>query len=412
MKVWVKLLIGSILGVVLTFILPKDAPFFATKIIETAHDIALNIGRYTTIPLLFFGLTISIYKLRSLGKFWPLIARTFFVMIAASVLVISIGVAVTFIFPPERVPIVMEEQMEITPLKAEFFLLNLFPSNMLSVFTAERLFVFPLMICAFFMAIGLTYDNHFSKSIINLVDSFSRIFFHITAFFSEILGVVIIVISAYWAIQYRNAIDQGPFKAIILLLLIFSLVLGLLILPAMLYLFGNKKQNPWVVLYGSLAPAISSFFSGDINFSLPVLLYSTKNNLGIKRCSSSITVTLFSTFGRSGSSMVATVALIVIIKSYSSLGMSINDVAGIIVSALLLTFLLGQHSGNAAFVCLASLCAAYGNGFNNGYLILKPIAFFLVALGTFLDVMIAAFGSFVVASLSGLQENRIVKHFV
>ena len=361
--------------------------------------------------MFFFALAIGIYELRAAGKFWPLIVKTFLILIVTSVFVISLGIAVTFIFPPERVPIIMEEQANAVGIDAEQFFLNLFPPNMLSLLGGEGMFIFPLMICAFFFAIGLTFDNHYSKLIISLTDSLSRMFFHISVFFSEILGVVIIAISAYWAIQYRAVIDQGPFKSIILLLLIFSLILGLLILPALLYLL-RKKQNPWAFLYGTLAPGIASFFSGDINFCLPVLMHTAKANLGIKRRSASVTVTLFTTFGRSGSAMVAAIALIVIVKSYSSLGISAADIVSIVINALALTFLLGRHGSNAAFVCLAALCSAYGRGFENGYLILKPIAFFLIALGTFLDVMIAALGSFIVAKLSGFKEDRTLSSFV
>ena len=410
MKVWVKLLIGSALGVALGFILPPDAAAYA-GVAETVHTVALNIGRYTAVPLLFFGLIIGIYELRAAGKFWPLVGRTFLVLIPISILVISLGIAVTFIFPPERVPIITEERTQALSIDAASFFSMLFPENMLAVVSGNGLFTFPLLICAFFFAIGLTYDNHFSKPIFTLIDSLSRVFFHITTFFSEILGIVIIAISAYWALQYRAAIEQGPFKAIILLLLVLSLILGLLILQAMLYLL-RKKTNPWRVLYGSLAPALASFFSGDIVFSLPVLLHSSKMNLGIKRRCAPVVLTLFNTFGRSGSAMVATVALIIIVKSYSILGISGYEILRIIVNALLFMFLLGRHSVDAAFICLAGLCAAYGNGFENSYLILKPMAFFLIAFGSFLDTMIASLGTYMVARFFGFQEERSVHHFV
>jgi hypothetical protein len=110
--------------------------------------------------------------------------------------------------------------------------------------------------------------------------------------------------------------------------------------------------------------------------------------------------------------MVASIALIVIVKSYSILGIEAGDIVSIVLNALVLSFLLGRHDGSAAFVCLAGLCAAYGNGFENSFLILKPMAFFLVALGAFLDIMIAALGSLVVASISGWREDRAVRHFV
>ena len=60
MKVWVKLLIGSILGIILGFLLPSDNQ---TIIKGTAWlgELAIRIGRYGLIPILVFSLTIAVY---------------------------------------------------------------------------------------------------------------------------------------------------------------------------------------------------------------------------------------------------------------------------------------------------------------------------------------------------------------
>jgi hypothetical protein len=63
-------------------------------------------------------------------------------------------------------------------------------------------------------------------------------------------------------------------------------------------------------------------------------------------------------------------------------------------------------------MALAVLCGVYGRGFEAGYLILKPVAFYLIAIGTFLDVLIAALGTYAVGRLTGLQEDKEARHFV
>jgi hypothetical protein len=80
--------------------------------------------------------------------------------------------------------------------------------------------------------------------------------------------------------------------------------------------------------------------------------------------------------------------------------------------ALLISFLLGRNPGDGAFVALAALAANYGHGFENNYLILKPIAFYLVSIGTFLDVVITSFGTFALARLCGFQNERALKEFI
>jgi Na+/H+-dicarboxylate symporter len=282
---------------------------------------------------------------------------------------------------------------------------------MFTVLASGGEYLFPVYVFAFFLGIGLSYDRNYSKQVISLVDSLSRIFYHIIALFSEILSPVLIALGAYWAVRYRGVIQAGVFRDLILLLGVFSLVLVFGIIPLLLY-FIKPRINPWAVLYGSLGPAIAAFFSGDVNFTLPVLLRHVKENLGVRRRANTISLPLLATFGRAGSAMVAAVAFIVIIKSYSSLGITAADIVSIGFRALFISFFLARHPGEGAYTALAVLSLGYGRGFEAGYLILKPLAFYLIAVGTFLDVTLSSFAAFLLAKFSGFQEDKSPRHFI
>jgi Na+/H+-dicarboxylate symporter len=410
MKVWIKLFIGSVLGVFIGFLLPSGNQIII-KNMAWAGELAIRIGRYGLAPILVFSLTIAVYELRQDGQFWGMVFRTFLVIIFCSAFVIGSGILVTLLFPPARIPILIEEQAEAVSLFTTANILELFPSNMFSALFGDGVYLLPICVFAFFLGMGLTYDKNYSKPVISLIDSLSRVFYHIAAFFSEVLGLVIIALSAYWAIRFHNILKADIFRDVVLLLGIFSMILGFGILPMFLY-FLKPKTNPWVVLYGSLSQALSGFFSGDINFTLPVLLRHIKENLGTRRRSNTVTVMLLSSFGRAGSAMVAASAFIVIIKSYSSLELSTGSILSIAGRAMVISFLLAGHPGNGAFTALAVLCMGYGQSFESGYLILKPLAFYLIAVGTFLDVMITSVAAFGISRFSGFQENREIRHFI
>jgi Na+/H+-dicarboxylate symporter len=410
MKVWVKLVIGSLLGILIGFFLPLDNQFFTAAFIWL-EKLALGIGRYAVIPILVFSLTIAIYELRQDGQFWPLVLRNFAVIIGASIFVIAAGILATLFFPPARIPILIEEQLEAVSLNTAENILGIFPANMLSVLAGDGVYIFPACVFAFFLGMGLSYDRNYTKQVISLVDSLSRIFYHIASFFSEILGFIMIILAAYWAVRFHGVLRAAVFRDLIILLGVFSLILGFGLLPLFLY-FLKPKANPWVILYGSLGPAVAAFFSGDINFSLPVLLRHTKENFGARRRSNAVSLTLFTTFCRAGSAMVAAAAFIVIIKSYSSLGISAADVFAIAIRAFAISFLLARHPGDGAYTALAVLCQGYGRGFEAGYLILKPLAFYLIAVGTFIDVMISSFAAYALAKTNGFLEEKSVRHFI
>jgi Na+/H+-dicarboxylate symporter len=410
MRIWVKLLVASVLGVTLGFLLPYENQS-VLGVLGWFEQFALHFGRYSAIPLLFFALVTAVYKLRMDKAFWPLVVKSFLVMIGSAIFVILSGIVITILFPPARIPIQIEEQVETLMPDLAGTVLKIFPDNMFSVLLTNGMFIFPLCVFAFFIGMGLSFDRNYSKPIINLVDSLSRIFYHIAAFFTEIIAFAIIALSAYWSIRYHALLNTGVFRDMMLLLGILSAVLVFVIFPLLLYLL-KPRSNPWVQLYGSLGPAFGAFFSGDINFTIPLLIRHVKENLGVRRSANSVIVSLFAVFGRAGSAMVAAVSFIVIIKSYSVLGIPLGDAAAIGVRAFLISFLLSPYPGSGAFTALALLGMEYGHGFEAGYLILKPLAFYLVSIGTFIDVMIFSFASYALGKMSGLQEDKDTRHFI
>ena len=256
MKVWVKLLIGSVLGIFLGFLLPRDNQTIV-GLLSWLEGYAIRIGRYATVPAILFSLTIAIYELRQDGRFWGLVFRSFILMVINAVFVITLGIIIVQFVSPGRIPILIEEQMEQISLGTAENLLELFPSNMFLALMVDGVYLLPLWVFSIFMGIGLSYDRHYTRQVITLIDSFSRIFYHVLSFFSEILAPAMILICSYWAIRYHAALNMGIYRDLLLFLGIFCGALGLGILPLFLYLI-QPKTNPWAVLYGSLGPAITA----------------------------------------------------------------------------------------------------------------------------------------------------------
>jgi Na+/H+-dicarboxylate symporter len=409
MKVWIKLLIGAVLGILLGRFLPNTTE--VREMLLWLESFAIQLGRYTVIPVMLFSVTIAVYELRQGGQFWSLVFKSLLVLLGIAVFIISSGLAITLLFPPARIPILIEEQSTPLPLDPLSNISDLFPSNMFSVFVSDGIYLFPVCVCAFFIGIGLSYDRTFTKPVIALIDSCSRIFYHIAYFFSEILGIVIIVLAASWSVRFYEMITVDAFLSLAIFLIVVCTVLTVGVLPLLLYIF-KPKSNPWAVLYASFSTALASFFSGDINFTIPVLFLHAKESLGVRRRSNSISISLFTTFGRAGSALVALIAFIVIVKSYSSLGIRTIDICTLALRALLLSFLLARYPGSGAYSMLIFLCTGYGRGFEAGYLILKPFAFYLIALGTFMDMMIAFFATFALGKMYDMQEEKNVREFI
>jgi Na+/H+-dicarboxylate symporter len=262
MKIWLKLLIGSLLGLALGFLLPQDQPGI-TSALAWFEGFVIRIGRYGAIPALVFSLAIAVYEMRQDGKFWGLLFRSLLVMAVSAAAVIGAGILATLLFPPSRIRISNEEQLSPVSLGIEESILELFPSNMFTALVSGGVYLLPVCVFAFFLGIGLSYDRNYTKPVIALIDSLSHIFYHIICFFSEILGVLFIVLGAYWAVRYREILQAGMFRDLILLLGVSAAVLGLVLLPLLLYVF-KPRINPWAALYGSLGAGLAAFFPGTL----------------------------------------------------------------------------------------------------------------------------------------------------
>ena len=211
MKVWIKLLIGAVLGVSFGFISSFDNQTMVSAL-AWLEEFAIRIGRYCLVPILVFSLTIAVYELRHEGQFWVLVFKTGLVIIVSSVFVISVGILATVLFPPARIPILIEEQVDVISLNTANNILEIFPSNMFAAIVSDGVYLLPVSVFAFFLGMWLSYDRNFSKPVIGLVDALSRIFYHIAAFFSEVLGLVMIILSAYWAVRFKDILRADVFR--------------------------------------------------------------------------------------------------------------------------------------------------------------------------------------------------------
>jgi Na+/H+-dicarboxylate symporter len=409
MKIWIKLVIGSALGIFLGVVAPQTPGF--TAALAWLEQLVLRLGRYTLVPVLFFSLAIGFYQLRKDGKLLATLVKSVLLLAGVCVFVIFAGIAAALVFSPEKIDIIDEVQPEQISINVAASVLELFPGNMFSALFGDGVYLLPLYVFAIFLGMGLSYDKTYSKPVIALIDSLSRIFFHIASFFIEILGFLMIALCAYWSVRFRDALRMDVFGGLIALLSVIAAVLAFVVFPLLLYLL-KPRSNPWAVLYGSAAPAIAGFFSGDLNFSLPVLLRHGKENFGINRRSAAFTVAMFSTFCRAGSAMVAAVAFIAIFNSYSRIEISPAEVVSVALNALAVSFLLSRHPGNAAYAALVVLCHGFARDFEEGYLILRPIAFYLVAVGTLIDIMIVSFANYAVARMNGYTEEKTPGRFI
>ena len=411
MKIWLKYFIGIVLGVTFALVAGAENTLFV-QAVDFLSKAAIQFGRYALYPAVFFGFTLSIFELRENRSLLKVAIITSLIICGAALLLSCIGLISVLIHTPARIPIFIEGISDVQVLDVRESLLQLLPSSSFEALV-NGTYILPLCIFGGFAGAGCAVDRNIAKPTITLIDSLARISYAVLVFFVDMLVFGMVAISSYWMIKFHEMLLTAVFADFAILLIINLLIIALVIYPALLKIFC-RDINPYRVLYASLAPMMAAFFSQDTHVALSVLLRHSNESLGVRRRISSVVLPVFSIFGRAGSALVITVSFVVILKSYSInvFRIAFSDIFWLVGYASLFSCLLGRFPAGGTYIALTSLCMLYGRGFESGYLILRPAAFFIGSVAAAINALTAITGTYITAYRFNMTGRKDLRFFI
>lgn len=409
MKVWIKYLIGCVLGLVAAFVLPLNIPQ-VDSVVSTFSEFAIRFGRYAVIPLVFFGTAMAFFNLRSKHHIMKTSLWTLGTAVGSTLILVILGLISILIVSLPRIPITGEKISEVPSINIKEMVFSVFPFSGFDSLR-EGAFLLPVFFLAAFVGGACASDTNDSKPVLSVFESAMKLCQTMSAFFVEWLYVGLIAVSCYWTLQARTIFATKTFLPIFFILLAdFAIVAGV-IYPLVLRLLC-KDLKPYHVIYSSISSVITAFFSGDSNLALLTNLRHNKESLGIHDESNYFSLPLFSIFARGGSALVTSICFVTILRSYSSLGFTFFDVLWIFAVTFIISFALGTFPQGGTFVSLTVICAMYGRGFEAGYLLLRPAVPILCSFAAAFDVLSATTGSYIVAVKTKKIDRIELKHYI
>lgn len=410
MKIWIKILVGSILGILLAILFPDT--FYGSKdYLAFAAEITINIGRYMLFPLIFFSLAQGVHQLRKEKKLINIVLRTFIYMVLSAAVLAILGTLIVIVAAPSRIPMIITDSQEINIAGVGQLIRGVFPSNLFTVFTENTNYLLPLYVMAFFLGLHFAFDEKKTAPALKFFESMTDIVNHANRFIAEIMGLGMVVLASFFVIKVNDIIDIDLFRELLVVLAVTTGIVILMVYPLLLFFLGGRK-NPFKWLYAIIAPALSAFFSGDIYFGTAILMKHGEKNLGVPRRVGAVSFPVLSMFGKAGTALVAAVSFIVVFRSYSSLDFNLLQVFWVMLFSFLVSFALPAVPGISAFAAVYILCTLYGKGIEEGFLLLSPIAPLLVSFATLLDIVNAAFVTHLAAYHGKLHEEISIGEFV
>lgn len=409
MKIWMKFLIAAVLGTALGLLLPQGSS--TDKILGTLLELAIRIGRYTFLPLVFFSAPIAVFELHEDKKLLPVFGKAALISIVSVFAAAILGAAGAFLLRPDRIPLVSEPAALEPMTSASEILLGLFPRNAFLSLVSSGDGLGPLLVLAVILGVAFAFDQSVTKPVVNFFDSLSRIVYQVNSFFVELLAVFAILAAAANARAFWAVLGLHLYRGLLVTILAEVLFSLLIAIPLILYFAGGKK-NPFRVLYGLLGPALACGISGDLFFGAGTLLKHAKESLGIHRRSGTLTIPVALLLGRAGTSLVIATSFIVVLNSFSNLGLSAANLLWLLLFVPLSALLLGAFPGRGPAAALALLSGLYGRGFETGYLLLAQAALPLLLAGIFLDSVWAGCVAWLVARSEGMADEREIRRYI
>jgi Na+/H+-dicarboxylate symporter len=295
-----------------------------------------------------------------------------------------------------RIPVPLDKAADTPVLDPGQLLNELFPQSGFAALLNED-FLLPAFLLALFVGAACARERQETKSLMYVVTSAVRVVNFVSHVVQDIMTIGMVAIVCRWAILFFGAVADagGAYRTLFVLFFADFAVVTFGLYPLITFLLC--RTNPYRVLYQGIASILAAFFSGDTNFAYPVTLRHSKELAGNRNPAPPFTVPLFSVFARGGSALTSCICFVVILQSYSPLRIPFSSMVWILFAAFALSFLLAGFPSGGAFVLLTVLCARYGQGFEAGYLLLRPAAPLMCAFAAALDNVTNVFGSYIVA---------------
>ncbi|MBQ9238600.1 MAG: dicarboxylate/amino acid:cation symporter [Treponema sp.] len=409
MKVWIKYLIGSVLGCLCAFLIPFDEAVTNNALFFIA-EIVIRIGRYAVVPLVSTTAALAVFKLVQAKLFWRTALWTGIVLVASALLLTFIGINAILIVKLPRIPITADTATTSVTLGLSDGVRALFPYSSFETLGNGTFLCAALLFSGIIGAVLATDDATF-RPIITLIDVLSKLFYTIACVIMEILSIGMIAIMCCWTVQFRVVIASGIFVPLIVLLTIVLLIVAVIVYPLITYILCHEPK-PYRILYAGITPLLVAFFSGDANFTLPYIIRHGKESIGIRRRSNGSVIPFLSICARSGSALVAVVSFVIIWRSYSDLPMPFSTLLWLLSLSFLFSFVLGNVPTGGAFTVVSVLCALYGRGFEAGYLLLRPALLILNSFAAAFDALTVLYGSYIVGIKTRLVIRHTIPHFI
>ncbi|QMU99184.1 cation:dicarboxylase symporter family transporter [Borrelia sp. A-FGy1] len=358
--------------------------FFPSDIYNALSHIFIRLAYFSLIPFLIFSIPLGIENIIENKQFKKLFGKTIYYGILINAMGVITSITVATIYIPQRIPILDKNIKNLYIFVKSEFLETFFPKNIFTILTSNNPNLLSIYIISIIIGTSFYYAKQKGRIARELILSTSNLFYNANGIVVNILNFGIIFITAAYTSNLRNFKDYQYYLNSILFFTSWTLIIILIIIPIISYKLTKNFKLAYQSITISFQNIIFAGLTMDSYSPYSVLIEDIKNErINIKK--SIITnIPLINFISKFGTIFISTISFFIILKSYSSLPISIYEISYISTLAFIFIFAFPHIPNNLTYI-ITMLCSTYTKGIELSYSNITPILPLLTSLALMID---------------------------
>ncbi|AWG42779.1 dicarboxylate/amino acid:cation symporter [Candidatus Borreliella tachyglossi] len=358
--------------------------FFPSESYNTLSHIFIRLAYFSLIPFLIFSIPLGIENIIENKKFRKLFGKTIYYGILINFIGVITSIIVATIYLPQRIPILDKNIQNLYIFNKSEFLETFFPKNILTIITSSNPNLLSIYIISIIIGTSFYYAKQKGRMARELILSISNLFYNANGIVVNILNVGVIFITAAYTINLRNFKNYQYYLNSIIFFSVWTIIIILIIIPIISYNLTKNLKLAYKSILISIQNIIFAGLTMDTYAPYSILIEDIKNErINIKK--SIITnIPIINFISKFGTIFISTISFFIILKSYSSLPISIYEISYMSVLAFIFIFAF-PHIPNSLIYIITMLCSTYTKGIELSYSTITPVLPILMSLALMID---------------------------
>lgn len=408
-KLWAKILIALLLGVVVGGTLHENIPEYFdllnVNLFKPLGTIFLSLINMIIVPLVLSSMTVGITSIHDPQKLGRVGLKAITIYLLTTAIAIVFGLGVAMLFRPGEGLNLMTQVVELktqTPPTIIEILLSVVPKNPFASLVDGN--ILQIIVFSIFLGLSINFAGEKGRPLREFLESLAEVMYKLTGIVMEFSPVGVFAIMASVTGEFGLAVLR-PLSHF-LFSYYFACALHIIVVFCGL-LWVVARLNPWHFFRGMGDAIMMAFSTCSSSATLPVSMHCVQKNLGVSKNLTSFILPLGSTINMNGSAIYQGMSAIFISQAYG-IHLEWSSLLTIVLTATLSAIGAAGIPGTG-FIMLSVVLTAAGLP-SEGLALLFGVDRLREMVSTVLNILGDSVAAVVIAKQEGELDERQYNH--